>query len=78
TGAWDVRRKIKVPALVHQADAMAVFFLMISRPPRSTLLPLPTLAGRPLREDRNALRRRFVRGEPLTRDDVTNALGARR
>ena len=24
TGAWDVRRKIKIPALVHQADAMAV------------------------------------------------------
>lgn len=24
TGVWDVRRKIKIPALVHQADAMTL------------------------------------------------------
>lgn len=24
TGVWDVRRKIKIPALVHEADAMMV------------------------------------------------------
>ena len=24
TGAWEVRRRIKIPALVHDADAMAV------------------------------------------------------
>ncbi|MEZ4248655.1 MAG: hypothetical protein R3B99_10485 [Polyangiales bacterium] len=50
----------------------------ISRGERKLVEELQTLAGRGGLEGLHALRRRFVRGEPLTRDDVTNALGARR
>ncbi|MCB9617578.1 MAG: hypothetical protein H6722_34525, partial [Sandaracinus sp.] len=50
----------------------------ISRGERKLVQELQTLAGRSGLAGLHALRRRFVRGEPLTRDDVTNALGARR